>query len=577
MAEIQSFATSSRDIEIPVYAGSEVMSFSVTQMPPGIRIYVYVNGVNITHFTAPADIVGATLAEPIITDQLGTAIGYLYIPSLEGKYKFLAGEMKLSFGDSPNGIASCKYISETILMNHGLGLADTEQGGTRSLRTTEKIRTTLEGTSGEQNQTQKRLDPLSQTFTVDSTAYPLGIITTGLALFVYEKDSKFPLSVELRPVLNGKPSTTEYYSGSVVTLNPANINVYDQVAQRAAVTNFTFEHPIYLKPGEYAFCVFSKSNKYKLLSSSQGDGRTVKQPFAGKLFKPQNTGVWQGTDTEDLTFYIRKAKFQTGTITFEMKSPDMGELDYNRLRLLSTEVGFGDTAYVDFTVQTTEDTDARNQLEPKRIIPGDLVTLEGRQSAKNKGDITLQVSMTSKSKDVSPILDRQLMKAQAFRNLVNAYSSDRSATELNSSSGRAESRYVSKIVSLADGFDSTGLEVTIDVNRKTGTDIEVFARVLAREDTNYTAGIKGRNWTRMPLVEPSQKSFAGTDDDSFTSETYRLLEPALEYTSSANVTSTASTTGSFETFSQYQVKVVFYANNPVFLPKIKNLVAISLL
>jgi hypothetical protein len=462
-------------------------------------------------------------------------------------------------------------------MNHGLGLADTEQGGTRSLRTTEKIRTTLEGSSGEANESQKRLDPLSQTFSIDSAAYPLGIVATGLALFVYEKDSKFPLSVELRPVQNGNPSITEYYSGTVVTLNPSLIQVYDKVAQKAAITNFTFEHPVYLKPGEYAFCVFSKSNKYKLLSSSQGNGRTVKQPFAGKLFKPQNTGVWVGTDNEDLTFYIRKAKFQPGTITFEMKSPDMGELDYNRLRLLSTEVDFGDTAFVNFSVQTTEDTVARKQTEPKKIIPGDLVTLDGRQSAKKKGDITLQVSMTSKSKDVSPILDRQLIKAQAFRNVVNAYSTDRSASELTSSTGKAQSRYVSKVVSLADGFDSTGLEVSIDVNRKIGTDIEVFARVLARDDTNYTAGIRGRNWIRMPLVDPSQKSFAGTDDDNFTSETYRILEPGLEYTATANVTTDVSTSTSYETFSQYQIKVVFYANNPVYLPKIKNLVAISLL
>jgi hypothetical protein len=73
------------------------------------------------------------------------------------------------------------------------------------------------------------------------------------------------------------------------------------------------------------------------------------------------------------------------------------------------------------------------------------------------------------------------------------------------------------------------------------------------------------------------KSYAGTNDDLFTEETYRLLEPALTYSNSANLVSNVAITSTYETFANYQVKIVFYANNPVYLPKIKNLVATSLL
>ena len=100
--------TSTRDAEIPIYAGSEVMSFTVAQMPPNIKIYTYVNGVNITPFTAPVT-TGALLGDTITTDQLGSALGYLYIPSTEGKYKFNTGEIRLTFGDSADGIEKCKY------------------------------------------------------------------------------------------------------------------------------------------------------------------------------------------------------------------------------------------------------------------------------------------------------------------------------------------------------------------------------------------------------------------------------------------------------------------------------------
>lgn len=560
--------------EIPVYAGSEILGFTVNDMPPGIRIYTYCNGVHITPFTGPRTS-GAVIADPITTDQLGYAEGYLYIPSTEGKYKFLTGELRITFGDSPDGIASCKYLSETILMNHGLSLADTEQGGTISLRTTEKFRTNVAGTSGEEDTSQARLDPLSQTFFVDSSRYPLGVYVTAVQLYIYKKDDKLPISIELRPMSNGKPSTTEYFSGSFSILAPSSIQAYDEATQQAYATVFYFEHPIYLKPGEYALCVLTKSDKYELISAKNGDGKTVKQPFAGRLFKPQNTGEWVGDENEDLTFSIRKAKFNTGTVTFEMQTKDMSTLEYTRMRLLSTEVNFGDTAYAEYQVQTKVAGGDKNDFVP--INPGGMIVLPERNSVSDAGDIKFQVSLTTKNPDVSPMLDKQLFKSQIINPKVLPYSADLSNSELNPNNGTARARYISNIVSLQDGFDSTGIEVKVDVNRKIGTDIEVFARTLAREDRQSASGIKARRWTRLPLAEPTQKSFAGSSDSLYTQETYRVLEPGLTYTNTANVNSNVTVTGTFENFAHYQIKVVFYSSNPTYLPKIKNLVATSLL
>lgn len=574
--ESSSAVTSSRDTDIPVFAGSEILSFVVSEMPPGIKIYTYVNGINLTPFTGPVT-TGATIGQEIVTDQLGSAQGYLYIPSTEGQYKFLAGEIRLTFGDSPDGIQNCKYTSETTLMNHGLSLVDTEQGGTISLRRTEKFRTSVSGSSGEEDTSLNRLNPLSQSFTVDEVRYPLGVVVTGVGLFVSQKDDKLPLGVELRPMDKGAPSTTEYFSGTSVFLPPSSIPEPPEPGKNITPTDFTFRHPIYLKPGEYAFSVLTKSNKYKLYSATTADGKKVKNPFAGKLFKAQNTGGWVGDVNEDLTFYLRKAKFDTGTITFEMITPDLAEIDYNRLRLLSTEVGLGDTAYASYKVQTTEDSATRDKTEFQPIVPGDTVDLTGRQSVKNVGDIKLQISLTTKSEDVSPILDRQLLKAQIFRNNISSYSSDISASELKAGHGSARSRYISKVVSLAEGFDSTGLEVRLDVNRKIGTDIEVFGRVLSRKDKAFDTGILSRPWVLMPLVSPSSKSFAGTDDDSFTQEIYRLLEPSLEYTVNKTIATGVIEPEDHDDFAHYQIKIIFYASNPVYLPKIRKLVATSLL
>jgi hypothetical protein len=560
---------------IPIVADSQLITFNVSQMPPNIRIYVYVNNVNITKYTGPSS-TGASIGDPITTDQLGNAVGYLVIPS-EENFNFHVGEMTITFGDSANGISACKYISESIFMNHGFDQVDTEQGGTIALRAMEKIRTSTQGSSVSVNTTQARLDPLSQTFVIDGTRYPLGLYVTGINLFFYAKDDQLPVAIELRPMSNGKPSTTEYFSGSYVIASPSSIEVYNETSGDAPGVAFSFRHPIYLKPGEYAFCVTSKSNKYALLSAKQGDGKTVKQPFSGLLFKPQNTGDWVGDSNEDLTFQIRKAKFKTGTSTFYMNTPALDYIDeYSTLRLLSTEVNFGNTAKVDYRIKTTQ-AGTKNRSEYSSVSAGGFAKIDSRQIANEEGDIQLEVTMTTKSEDVSPMLDRQLVNAQVFNSLVEPYSESISDSELKSTDGTAKSRYISKIVSLQEGFDSTGLEVKVDVNRKTGTDIEVYGRVLSRSDNAFTAGIRNKNWVKLPLHLPKEKSYAGISDTSYTQEVYRLLEPALSYNNVANVASNVAVTATYSDFAQYQVKVVFYSNNPTYLPRIKNLTATSVL
>ena len=560
---------------IPVVAESQLITFNVSQMPPNIRIYVYVNNINITKYTGPPT-QGALIGDPITTDQLGNATGYLIIPS-DDKINFNVGEMTITFGDSPDGISSCKYISESVFINHGFDQVDTEQGGTIALRAMEKIRTSTQGSSVAVNTTQARLDPLSQTFVIDGTRYPLGLYVTGINLFFYAKDDKLPVAIELRPMLNGKPSTTEYFSGSYVVASPADIEVYDPSTGDCPGIAFTFRHPIYLKPGEYAFCVTSKSGKYALLSAKQGDGKTVKQPFSGLLFKPQNTGDWVGDSNEDLTFQLRKAKFKTGSTTFYMNTPALEYTDeYSTLRLQSTEINFGNTAKVDYKIKTTQ-AGTKNKSEFSSVSAGGFAKIDSRQIANEAGDIQLEVTMTTKSEDISPMLDRQLVNAQVFNSLIEPYSESISESELKSTDGTAKSRYISKIVSLQEGFDSTGLEVKVDVNRKTGTDIEVYGRVLSRTDNAFNAGIRNKSWVRLPLHLPKEKSYAGISDVQYTQETYRLLEPALTYINVANVASNVAVTATYSDFAQYQVKIVFYSNNPTYLPRIKNLTATSVL
>ena len=564
---IQSSAVSNA----PIYSAAQLISFAVSEMPPNTRIYIYCNDINITEFCAPV-LETAQIGQPIVTNQIGTASGYLFIPSDPNtKFKFLVGELILTFGDSPTSVADCKYISESMFFNYGLDFVSSVEKDITALRRNTRIRTNPTGNAVGPDVSQLKLDPMAQTFTVDETAYPLGLCITGLTLFLYQKDPTLPIAVEIRPVVNGKPSLTEYITGSFVVVDPAYIDVYDGTTGSAPATNFQFDHPLYLRPGQYAFCVLTKSNQYELLAAKAGDGKTVKQPFSGKLYLPQNTGEWIASENIDLTFVLRKAVFDTGTVTIEMKSvSDTTGIEYDRFRLLATTLGLADVAYTDYKLSTTT-AGSKLKTSYKSIKPGLNADLSGLMTAQTAGDITLQVSLTSKNKDVTPILDSDLISTQLFKTYIDPYSYTISQTELRPAGGTAACKYISKPVSLADGFESTGIEVALEISRPIGSDVEVFCRVLAKDDRSVSNGIYDRYWTKMPLTFPKEKTYSGTKD-IFNTEKYKILDPFLSYSSTAN-----GLAAKFNDFATYQIKVVFYASDPLYPPKLKSLIAAAVI
>ena len=109
-------------------------------------------------------------------------------------------------------------------------------------------------------------NPLSQTFYVDNQ---FGVVLTELDLFFRAKDTtNLPVSIHLRPVENGKPSTSNIVPDSHVYLNPSQVTAIGEEPQlstiQASPTTFTFEEPVYLQPWtEYAIVVTSQSTEYE--------------------------------------------------------------------------------------------------------------------------------------------------------------------------------------------------------------------------------------------------------------------------------------------------------------------------
>lgn len=212
----------------------------------------------------------------------------------------------------------------------------------------------------------KLIDPLAQTFYVDN---PKGIYATSVDIYFYEGDPALPVSVELRPTVNGVPSSSDIYPFSQVTLEPDDVTA-DPAADLP--TNFKFKSPVFLK-GEtfHSLVVTANSKDYSVwvakmgepdvTKANQDDSKTVfvsANPNSGVFFRSQNGATWTPSEREDMKFTLYRANFleNSGNINFYNPELSVGndqvsildndafEMESRQVRLLLSgglnEVGF---------------------------------------------------------------------------------------------------------------------------------------------------------------------------------------------------------------------------------------------
>ena len=162
-----------------------------------------------------------------------------------------------------------------------------------------------------------RKDPLAQSFTVDGT----GAFLTSFDVYFAAKDETAKLTVQLATVELGIPTINLVQDFTEVVLNPSDINISSDAS---VPTTIRFPSPVFLPPDEEYAMIFlcPQSDKYEMWVSTMGqksikttqlpDVQNVivsKQYIGGSLFKSQNGTIWTPSQTQDLTFKLRKAKF----------------------------------------------------------------------------------------------------------------------------------------------------------------------------------------------------------------------------------------------------------------------------
>lgn len=137
-------------------------------------------------------------------------------------------------------------------------------------------------------------------------------------------------------------------------------------------------------------------------------------------------------------------------------------------------------------------------------------------------------------------------------------------SEFDESGGPAEARYITKPITLADGFDSGDLRVILNGNIPTGTNIHVFYKLLSSSDTTP---FKNRPYQKMEMVG---NIITSKTSEEFLEYEYRpsLIENFVNYVSEDGVT--------YDTFKTFSIKVVLTSLDPSVIPKVRDLRIIAL-
>ena len=498
-------------------------------------------------------------------------------------------------------------------------------------------------------------DPLAQTFLIAPGQYSHGIFIEKIRVCFKTKHDTSPVTLQLRPTVNGYPSSTTVYPYGSVTLTPDKVKVTDSPsfadADSDKWTDFVFDTPIYMLPGEHSFVLLSNSNGYEAYVGEVGKLDIVsglqisEQPYGGSFFQSQNGSTWSADQNLDIMFRIYKKIFSTSPATtqFLIDKPS-SNLAYDLIHTITSDVAMANTTlnYSFLSEKSTGGLTSFITINPKEDYSMD--DGNGRRVLNTTtGNTTfiLKATISTSNPDVSPILDitrfgtifvdnyinnlpllnsgfliansgsgyansadvtvsfsggggsGAIATATVASNVITAitvtsggsgYKTSPTVTitpgsgggsgasvtyngEDKKTGGNSAVRYMTRRVTLADGFDSGDLRVYLTAYKPTGADINVYYKILSGSDSDVFD-----NKDYQLMTQLGNPNFVSTNKRD-----YRELSFAPGVSSAAN-NSVNYTSGStaFNSFKTFSIKIVMSGSETTDVPKVRDLRAIAL-
>lgn len=138
------------------------------------------------------------------------------------------------------------------------------------------------------------------------------------------------------------------------------------------------------------------------------------------------------------------------------------------------------------------------------------------------------------------------------------------AGETGASGGNMKVRYITKQITLADGFDAGDLRVYLDANRPRGTNIHVYYKVKSGSDQE---NFENKKWKLMNKVL-----------DTYSADQKQIIELEFRPNLEKNILSYVEDGVVYPlggTFKYYAIKIVMTAADPTVVPYVRNFRAIA--
>ena len=357
----------STDITSVQYIPTKPIAVSIYGLKPLTRVSVFFDKINVTSYCAQATVDAGTvptqasdyhliksIGSAITTDSAGSAHILFYVP----RNTFQVGTRELhvfdytSSNDTYDGKVAdhtCEAFAYYRVFNHSSvdaennAIISTIPAGSTSSVT---LSSRGSGTSTAVDPNAPRFDPLCQTFYIgsDLTKGKDGVYIKSVNLYFSAKSANQPISIDIRTVSNGIPTST-ILPYSSVTLTPSQVNTS---LDGATATTFTFKSPVYLRSGyTYALGISpgGQTPDYVIWTGAIGgidsvNGRVNGNWGQGTLYTSTRGSTWTAVQNEFLKFSIAadlSTYYTSGTATFI--NQDLEFLTYSTLSTTNFVVG----------------------------------------------------------------------------------------------------------------------------------------------------------------------------------------------------------------------------------------------
>ena len=301
--------------------------------------------------------------QPLYTDEYGNLNAFVLIPPT----MFETGDLTFSVSDVPGNL-QVKGITASYAIGQYF-TQGTQLNVTSQVTTLEVPELTATAITRERTRfipdpppAPAGHDPIAQSFFIGEE----GTFVTSLDLYFLTKDETQPVTVDIRTMENGTP-TSYIVPGSITTVAATDVKTSTDAS---IPTRFTFDNPLYLSSNvSYSFIVRTTNKNYNLWVSRLGESDVTtglmidKQPYVGVLYKSSNQSIWTPDQYEDVKFILNRAKFETNT-TFVAALPNNPVVDQ---KLTNNPFTFADGSSIVKVFQTNH---GMNQVGNKVKIDG---------------------------------------------------------------------------------------------------------------------------------------------------------------------------------------------------------------